>query len=259
MAYALVGDVVESRRYADAGALVDGLAAVLAAVNDVVSAESPLTLVVRDEFHAVYRHAHEALEATLRLRLLTDDLVQATVDGTDESVDVRVGIGHGEVVTAETGSQTGGAWWHAHDARRAAQDLASRTRWPASLRTVLHDDDPLVACRVNAYLLLQDQLLARMDASDRRALRGLLDGERQVDIADDLGVSQPAIARRVRDRGALAITAALAQWRDAELQAVAGHAPRRHAYADARGATAAPSGTDPSLLPSSPDPDKERR
>ena len=216
MTFALVGDVVESRRFADPEALVDGLASVLTAVNAVVEAVQPLALVVRDEFHGSYAHAHLALEATLRLRLLTDDLVLATVDGQDEAVDVRVGIGRGEVVVGDSGSQTGAAWWHAKDARRAAQELPAKTRWPASLRTVLHDDDPATACQVNAYLMLQDQLLARMDASDRRALRGLLDGERQVDIAADLGVSQPAIARRVRDRGALAIAAALAQWREAE-------------------------------------------
>ncbi len=259
MAYALVGDVVESRRYADAGALVDGLAVVLGAVNQVVPAEQPLALVVRDAFHAVYRHAHQALEATLRLRLLTDDLVQTTVDGAQEPIDVRVGIGHGEVVTAGTGSQTGAAWWHAHDARRAAQDLASRSRWPASLRTVLHDDDPLVACRVNAYLLLQDQLLARMDASDRRALRGLLDGERQVDIAADLGVSQPAIARRVRDRGALAITAALAQWRDAELHDAAPLPGSDDAYAAPRGAASVPTRADSTSQSPPTAPTKERR
>lgn len=225
MAFVVVGDVVESRRYVDPVALVDGLAAVLAAVNERVPGPHPLELVVRDEFHGVYDHAHQALEAALRLRLLTDDLVLPTRDGEDEPVDVRVGVGRGEVAHGDAGSPTGPAWWHAHDARRAAQDLPGRTRWPPSLRTVMHDDDPLVASQVNAYLLLQDQLLARMDASDRRALRGLLDGERQVDIAADLGVTQPAIARRVRDRGALAITAALAQWRDAELSDPASQAP----------------------------------
>ena len=216
MAFVVVGDVVESRRYVDPSQLVDGIAEVLERVNERVPAALPLRLVVRDEFHGGYTHAHQVLEATLRLRLLTDDLVLPTVDGAPEAVDVRVGIGRGDVVTADSGSQTGAAWWHAHDARRAAQELASKSRWPGSLRTVVHDDDPVRAAQVNAYLLLQDQLLARMDASDRRALRGLLDGERQVDIAADLGVSQPVVARRVRDRGALAVAAALAQLREAE-------------------------------------------
>lgn len=215
MPYVLVGDVVESRRFRDAAALVDGLATVLDQVDARVPAIHPLGLVVRDEFHGAYENAHEALQATLRLRLLTDDLRLATTDGLEEVVDVRVGIGQGAVVTAAGGSQTGDAWWRASDARRDAQELPTRSRWPSSLRTVFRGDDPARAAELNAYLLLQDQLLARMDTSDRRALRGLLDGERQVDIAADLGVSQPAVARRVRDRGALAIARALTQWADA--------------------------------------------
>lgn len=225
MTYVLVGDVVESRRFHDPSALVDGLAEVLDTVNAVVVPQVPLRLVVRDEFHGAYDSAHAALEAALRLRLLTDDLVLPTTEGEDEPVDVRVGIGRGDSVTSEGGSLTGTAWWHASDARRQAQDRAARTRWPASLRTLLHDDDPMFAAQVSAYLLLQDQLLARMDASDRRALRGLLDGERQVDIAAALGVTQPAIARRVRDRGALAIAAALTQWREAERAAATSPSP----------------------------------
>jgi hypothetical protein len=77
------------------------------------------------------------------------------------------------------------------------------------LRTRCHADDPSTAALVNAHLLLQDQLLARLDARDRRALLGLLDEERQVDVAAELGITQPAIARRLRDRGALAIHRAL--------------------------------------------------
>ena len=78
------------------------------------------------------------------------------------------------------------------------------------MRTVCRADDHRLEATVNAYLLCQDQLLARMDARDRRALRGLLDGERQVDVAADLGVTQPAIARRMKDRGALALARSLA-------------------------------------------------
>lgn len=216
MVHVLVGDVVESRRFRDAAVLVDGIAGILDRVNERVPATRPLALVVRDEFHAAYAHAHQALQATLRLRLLTDDLHLATVDGDAEPVDVRIGLGAGAVVTGSSGSQTGDAWWRASDARRDAQELATRSRWPPSLRTVFRGDDPRRDAEVNAYLLLQDQLLARMDAADRRALRGLLDGERQVDIAADLGVSQPAVARRVRDRGALAIARALTQLAEAE-------------------------------------------
>lgn len=204
----LVGDVVASRRFRDERALVEGLAAAVDRVNAAVGPHHPLQLVVRDEFHGRFDDLHSALEATLRLRLATDDLVLAT-DTEDEAVDVRVGLGIGEVLETEAGSPAGGAWWHAHEARREAQVLAGRPGWPPSMRTVLHGDDHALVAAVNAYLLLQDQLLARMDHRDRRALRGLLDGERQVDIGADLGITQPAVARRVKERGALAIRQAL--------------------------------------------------
>lgn len=205
----LVGDVVESRRFHHERALVDGLAGAVSHVNAAVDPDHPpLRLVVRDEFHGVFDDLHTALESALRLRLATDDIVLAT-DAGDAPVDVRVGLGLGDVITGDDGTPAGAAWWHAHEARGEAQALASRSGWPPSLRTVLHGDDAPLVAAVNAYLLLQDQLLARMDHRDRRALRGLLDGERQVDIGAALGITQPAVARRVKDRGALAIRQAL--------------------------------------------------
>jgi hypothetical protein len=208
----VVGDVVGSQRFADQSRLGSGLADALARVDARVPASSDLELLVRDEFTGVYTDLAAAAEATLRLRLATDDLVLGTTDGIDEPVELRLGIGIGATASRE-GSRTGAAWDHARDARAAAQELPARRSWPASLRSRCHADDPIVRATVNAYLLLQDQLLARMDARDRRALVGLLDHERQVDVAAELGVTQPAIARRLRDRGALAIHRALEELR----------------------------------------------
>jgi len=203
--FVVVGDVVASRRVADAAALLDGLTGCLRRVNDDVAAVLPLTLVVRDEFHGMYDSLSRAVEAALRLRLYTGDLVLDTSDGKPEPVDVRVGIGAGDAVISDTGTPSGPAWFHARDAKDVAQELPGKAKWPPSLRAVCRSDDPSFQAAVNAYLICQDQLLARMDARDRRALRGLLDGERQIDVADDLGVTQPAIARRVKERGALAL------------------------------------------------------
>lgn len=211
MPYAVIGDVVDSRRFVDGSALVAGLAEILTGLAGAVPALSPLTLVVRDEFHGLFAHAHEAVEATLRLRLAVGDLILPTVAREDEPVDVRFGIGHGTAEVAAGGTPLGSAWWHAREARDAAEELPSRTRWPPSLRAVCRSDDAAIQGALSAYLLCQDQLLARLDLRDRRALRGLLDGERQVDIAAALGVTQPAIARRMKDRGALAIARALAE------------------------------------------------
>ena len=204
----VVGDVVTSRRFLDEQQLLAGLRGALQHVNDAVRATAPLTLVLRDEFHGVFPDLGTAAAAVLRLRLATDDLILPTSDGIDEPVELRLGLGIGVSSTA-AGHPTGSAWHHARDARQAAQTLPSKQSWPASLRSACRADDPTVQATMTAYLLLQDQLLARLDARDRRALVGTLDGERQVDIAAALGVTQPAIARRLRDRGALAIHRAL--------------------------------------------------
>lgn len=203
--FVVVGDVVASRRILDTSGLLRGLQSCLDRVNEDVGGPLPLRLVVRDEFHGVYDTLSQALEATMRLRLAVGDLVLDTTDGEPEPVDVRVGIGAGDAIVGDTGAPSGTAWFHARDAKDLAQELPGKAKWPPSLRTVCRSDDPSFQALVNAYLICQDQLLARMDARDRRALRGLLDGERQVDVADDLGVTQPAIARRVKDRGALAL------------------------------------------------------
>ena len=205
-AWVVVGDVVTSRRFVDAGALVDGLRGSLAEVNAAVPARRPLQIIADDTFEGTWDRLADVVMATVRLRIVTDDLVLATVDGEDEPVDVRVGIARGDVDA--DGTPTPAVLAAAREARHRAEELPARAKWPPSLRTVVAGAGDHAAL-LRAYLVLQDQLLARMDASDRRALVGLMDDERQVDIADDLGVSQPAIARRVRDRGALAIMRAL--------------------------------------------------
>lgn len=211
----VLGDVVVSRRFGDEVALLDGLRDALEGVNERVPAVRPLRLSVRDEFAGVYEDLGTAATAALRLRLSTDDLVLPTLDDVDEPVELRLGIGIGTATEGTDGHVTGSAWSHARDARAVAQELAARRNWPASLRTRCRGDDALLQATLNAHLLLQDQLLARMDARDRRALRGLLDGERQVDVAAELGITQPAIARRLRDRGALAVHRALEDLRAA--------------------------------------------
>jgi hypothetical protein len=207
-AVVLVGDVVTARRFVDEAALLEGIAAALDHVDAAAPSVGGLRLAVRDEFHGVYDDLAVAAEAALRLRLATDDLILPTVDGIDEPVELRIGLGLG-TVDASAAHPTGSAWRHARDARAAAQALPTKRSWPPSMRSACRADDPMLERTLQAALLLQDQLLARLDARDRRALTGTLDGERQVDIAASLGVTQPAIARRLRDRGALAIHRAL--------------------------------------------------
>lgn len=208
----VLGDVVGSRHFDDQAALIAAVRAVLHGVADRPPALQPLAVTVGDEFQGVYERIGEAVEAALRVRL---GLLETTlaVDGAPRPVDTRVGIGLGTIEVSDPETlplgQSGSAWWAAREALDAATDLAGKSQWPRSLRTVFRSEGAVVDGPVNAFLWCQDDLIGRMDHRDRRVLRGLLDGERQVDLARDLGVSQPAVARRQHDSGAVAIHRAL--------------------------------------------------
>jgi hypothetical protein len=210
----VAGDVVASRRFVDLDGLLLGLDRVLAAVATAEPGVRALRRAERDVFDGVYADLGVAMTAVLRLRLATDGLVLPTVDGTDEPVELRLGVGsvRGRGASGDAAALQD-ARERAAEALAAAQRLAASRTWPDSLRSRCEADDPTLAAAINAHLLLQDQLLARLDARDRRALVGLLDGERQVDIAAALGVSQPAIARRIRVRGSLALHRAVQELR----------------------------------------------
>lgn len=206
MAVAVLGDVVGSREIDDQTAMLRRLAGGLAATADALPAVQPPRLTIGDEFQAVYTRLPVALEAALRLRLLV---------GTSEhgpALDLRIGIGEGEVeVTGAAelpAGQSGTAWWRARDAIDAVSELVGRSQWPRSLRTVFRGDDDDEG-RVMAYLLCQDELVARLDDRDRHVLLGLLDGRQQADVAAELGISQPAVAKRQHDHGLVTILRAL--------------------------------------------------
>ena len=196
----VTGDVVTSRRYLDTSGLLAGLDVALATVDAAEAGLLPLRRTDRDVFRGTYPDIGAAAAAALRLRLATDGLVLTTHSGTEDAVELRLGIGIGPAATAS---------YLAATALAEAEELPASRRWPASLRSRCRAADPVLQGAINAHLLLQDQLLARLDARDRRALMGLLDGERQVDVAASLGASQPAIARRIRVRGSLALHRAL--------------------------------------------------
>lgn len=213
----VTGDVVSSRRFVENERLLAGLDAALAAVEAAEPGARPLRRTERDVFHGVYTELGVAVAAALRLRLATDPLVLPTRDGVDEPVELRLGLGIGPPpatgTVRVTSSAVREAMVRARAALREAEQLPMSRTWPDSLRSRCTADDPLLGAAINAHLLLQDQLLARLDARDRRALLGLLDGERQVDIAAALGVTQPAIARRIRVRGSLALHRAVQELR----------------------------------------------
>jgi hypothetical protein len=201
--FALVGDVVGSREFPDQARLLTFLQAALERVNAFVAAAQPLRPTVGDEFQGAYASLPLALRAALVLRLeLSSD------PSLDPAPDVRFGLGTGDITVVPGSSspfaQSGSAWWNARQAFDHVEGHHKSAIWPRSLRTWLRSErraDDVV----NSFLICRDELLAGMDARDHRLTLGLFRGETQNDMAKELGISQPAVARRQKEHGVQAI------------------------------------------------------
>lgn len=202
----VLGDVVASRRSADRAALQQRLDTALRAVNGGVAARQPLVMTIGDEFQGIYDRLPDALHATLLLPLHLA-----------EAADVRFGIGWGSLTLHDTWrapyAQDGPAWWAARAALEGVTARARAKRSPRAARTGFAIDtgdetDRYVGALVNAYLLCRDQIVGRMDATDRRLLLGLLDGRTQSAIAAEEGITASAVSQRFARSGAYALAAA---------------------------------------------------
>ncbi len=194
---ALIGDVIGSRRHPDRRVLARVLSKALDRVNEVVEGLQPLTVTIGDEFQGTYRTIGDALMVSLRLGA-------ATVG----EVDVRVGIGWGELIVQEPGrspfGQDGPCWWRAREALDRVRTAERSYRWPPSWRTAAitgTQTDGLL----EAYLMARDHILGRLDAIDGKILWGLLDGTSQTELAESLGLDKSSVSRRARTHGLLAL------------------------------------------------------
>jgi hypothetical protein len=199
--FAVLGDVVASRRHPDPAARRSRVDLALAAANERTATLQPLTPTIGDEFQGLFPAFVSALEATLvvRLSLLGE-------------VDVRFGIGSGEVFPFDPSrapfEQDGPAWWAAREAVDAVRDASERqeksrghrTRWVGT-----EGDDPALVAAVNAHLLCRDELVGSMDPRDATTLLGLLADEPLTAIANAEGVSASAISQRAIRNGLYAI------------------------------------------------------
>lgn len=199
----LIGDVVGSRRDPDQRGLLKTIRETLDWTNARLDAAQPLRPTIGDEFQGAYRRLDEALEASL--------LVALKLKGHH---DVRFGIAWGliepfELATAPAG-QSGAAWWAA---RKAIQDIDDRTKgWPAGLRTRFSSasDQQNGAGRtleglLSAFLICRDQIVSRMDDKDARIALGLFAGQKQEEMALELGIGQSTISARQRTKGPSAL------------------------------------------------------
>jgi len=195
----IIGDIVASRTFEDQEALLDLVIHDLEWVNEKTSPVQALKMTVGDEFQGVYSELGQALDAALfvQLRLLGQ-------------VALRIGCGWGEISRFDPEiapmAQSGSAWWVAREALEEVIELSSKKLWPRTLRTRFRresregEPNPIEQL-VNSFLLCRDDLLASLDERDGRIALGLFFDERQEELAKELEISQPAVAKRLTEKG----------------------------------------------------------
>lgn len=195
-----IGDVVGSRRAGDRQSVHDALVDSLTGTARFEGVIDPGRVTVGDEFQGSFTTLGQALAATLHLRLTLLP-----------EVDVRIGLGWGEVSTLDVDTRDGPGWWAAREAIAWVKDTQAKGV-TAHVRSAYRRDPPSDGEEprgslgpdpgaVNAALLCRDQLLGELDARDLRLLRGLLEGYSQRELAEREMVTPSAISQRVRFGG----------------------------------------------------------
>lgn len=186
--YAVIGDLVASREQPSRARTQEQLLAALEVVNALVPSLQPLEPTIGDELQGVYEDLHNALYATLLVRLALP-----------ETMDCRFGIGVGEVEIVGTSNygltQDGQAWW---SAREAIDTAKAKRRSLPGLRTWIVREGSDRGDIVNSYLLVRDELISGFDGRQRRIALGELHGKSLSQIAEDEGISTSAVSQRHR-------------------------------------------------------------
>lgn len=196
---AVIGDLVASRSAGGRAGLQTRVAEILDRVNQEVAAIQPLAQTVGDEFQGLFGTLSDAIEATLRVRLLLR-----------ETTDVRFGIGWGSLEVFDPKSlpfqQDGPAWWAARDALDAVAEAQRGREAPRGWRTAIAGEELGEGVHVmNAFLICRDEIMAGLDERDARIMAGLLEGLTQAELAAREGVTQSAVAQRITRNGTHAL------------------------------------------------------
>ncbi len=179
--YALLGDVVASRRLDDRSGAQRRIVEVLAQVARETPGVQPLQPTVGDEFQGAFASLWDAGLAALLIRLALLP-----------TVDVRCGIWFGDATVFDDRRtpllQDGPAWWAA---REALATLGSARR--SGARTLYSGPG---ADAANAHLLCRDALVDRLSDRGRRMLRMALRGATQQRIAEVEGITRSAVSQQ---------------------------------------------------------------
>lgn len=187
LVYAVIGDLVGSRRSVSRGQAQNDLAAALRATSALVPPVDRLEPTVGDEFQGVYADLPSATLAALLVRLTLPP-----------EMDARCGIGVGEREVFDAGTipmlQDGEVWWSARAALSALDEPAARGR-----RTAYDDRHAPSAGGpaplVNAFLITRDGLVDRLNDRSRRMLRRSFEGASQHEIAAEEEISDSAVSQ----------------------------------------------------------------
>lgn len=193
---AVIVDIVRSRALPDRAEAQAAVLGAFALAERDASVVRPVAATVGDEFQGVYAGLGDALRVTTLASLALPD-----------GIEVRTGIGLGEVVDVDGDISDGSAWWRAREAieeahRREDVGEGSVRGWCVGGGS----DDAVMASSV---LLLRDHVVSRMRARERRIAAGLIAGELQSGIAARESISQAAVSQAAHRSGAIALREAL--------------------------------------------------
>lgn len=207
MVVAVIADIVGSRRLEDRASAQRAFDEAIARVeSEHPLAEQALRPTVGDEQQGVYRTLDHALASLL--------LLQLALPG---GVEFRFGLGVGMIrrIDSQHGELSDGpGWWAAREAiedTHARQQRAvptSRT-WIVGAPGQTEVMDTVITAS-NAYLLARDEIVSRMSERERRLAYGRFGGLSQRVLAEQEGITQPAVSKSLHGSGATALLEGLA-------------------------------------------------
>ncbi|MFD5226926.1 SatD family protein [Microbacterium sp. NPDC058342] len=202
MVVAVIADIVGSRRLRDRAKAQQIFDETIARVErEHPLAEHALRPTVGDEQQGVYRTLDQALASLLLLQLALPD-----------GIEFRFGLGIGDIRAIESEHRElsdGPGWWAARDAIEAVH--ARQQRAVPTTRTWIvgapgQDEVMETALAAsNAYLLARDEIVVRMSERERRLAYGRAGGMSQRELAEQEGITQPAVSKALRSSGAAAL------------------------------------------------------
>jgi hypothetical protein len=202
MVVAVIADIVGSRRLPDRSEAQRLFDETIARVDgEHPLAERGLRPTVGDEQQGVYRALDDALASLLLLQLALPD-----------GIEFRFGVGIGRIQPVESEHRSlsdGPGWWAAREAIEIAHERQQRAvpssrTWIVGAPGQTEVMDTQIAVS-NMYLLARDAIVTRMSGRERRLAYGRFSGLSQRALAEQEGITQPAVSKALHASGATAL------------------------------------------------------